>query len=393
MNPTAPPRGYLVHTDPVYLCESYERPANSGDGQTLNGAASQCLGPYLIYSTTNTLKKKKSGAVAIKNGRTRKVLVLPTPAVKKAVKREVKREEKTFATRLANNFSKPGLGKGIGDLIVPGVGGAIGHAAESLFRTIFGQGDYVYSDIVKPSAMPLNNTILGVQSPAVAQMVDEMHWSGLATRIAHREFIGRVDMSAGFSVRRFVISPTDPIVFPWLNSIANLFMKYKVLGAAIEYVPTSANAVSGGNPAMGSVSLAVQYDEYAPSPTLLQQMLNWQGSVTGRPTDNLVCGVECDGGYTPVNPLYIRHPTDPTGPDNRLTDFGQFILATDGPGTGYTGAGQLWITYDLLLIGAYVPPFLPPLSAELQPRIERQEDDAKNTSCACDPICSCAKKL
>lgn len=279
--------------------------------------------------------------------------MLPAPAVKKVVKRIAKQEEKTFATRLANNFGKPGLGKSIGDLIVPGAGGALGHAAESLFRTIFGQGEYVYSDTVQPAAMPLNNTILGVQTSLVKQMVDQVHWNGQATRIAHREYIGKIDMSAGSSATRFIMSPTDPIVFPWLSSIANKFMKWKLLGAAIEYVPTSANAISGPSPAMGSVSIAAQYDRYAPSPTSLQELLNWQGSVTGRPNDNLVCGIECDGGYTPVNPLYIRHPNHPLGPDARLYDFGEFIVFTEGTGTAYTGAGQLWITYDLLLISAY----------------------------------------
>jgi len=280
---------------------------------------------------------------------------IPKPAVRKVVKQVVRSEEKkNFGSRLVNNFAKPGLGKSIGDLIIPGVGGVLGHAAESLFRTIMGQGEYKYSDTISPGKMPVNNTIFGAQTEAVHQMVDEMHFNGLATRIAHREYIGDVNMSAGVSVSRYSISPTDGIVFPWLSPIANRFMKYKLLGCAIEVVPTSANAIAGASPAMGSVSVAVQYDDYAPSPTSLQELLNWQGSVTGRPTDNLVCAVECDAGYTPVNPLYITHPGQPTGPDQRLNKFGQFLVMTSGTGTAYTGAGQLWITYDLLLIGAYI---------------------------------------
>lgn len=274
--------------------------------------------------------------------------------VRKAVKQVVKSEEKTFGSRLANNFSKPGLGHAIGNLILPGVGGPLAHAAESLVRTVFGQGEYHYSDTIRDVDMPVNNTIFGTQSLPVRQAVDQMHFSGMATRIAHREYIADIDMSAGFSVTRYVISPTDPIVFPWLKDIANKFMKYKLLGCAIEVVPTSANAVASGSPAMGSVSLAVQYDDYAPSPNTLQEMLNWQGSVTGRPTDSLVCAVECDPGYTPVNPLYIKHIGLPSGPDTRLNNFGQFLVATKGTGTAYTGAGQLWITYDLVLIGSYV---------------------------------------
>ena len=317
--------------------------------------------------------RKKSVSIAVKGGRSRRMLTVPTPAIKKVVKKAAKKEEKSFEKRLVNNFSKMGLGKSIGDLIYPGVGGALGHAAETLFRTIAGQGEYVYSDIVAPSSMPANNTLFGVQAPMVRQAVDEVHWSGLATRIAHREYIGDVTMSAGFSVARYQISPTDGITFPWLSEIANKFMKWKLLGAAIEYVPTSANAVSGGVPAMGSVSIGVQYDAYSPSPTTLQQMLNWQGAVTGRPTDNLVCAVECDGGYTPTNPLYIQHPLLPTGPDLRLDIFGQFLVATMGTGTAYAGAGQLWITYDLQLIGSYVGLTAPLEAAEVSRPARKHE--------------------
>lgn len=353
---------------------------------------------WFIQRVVNT-KKKNTVVVPVKSGPKRRLVKVkvPTPVVRKAVRHVVRSEEKTFGTRLANNFAKPGIGKTIGDFIVPGVGGALGHAAESLFRTIFGQGEYLYSDTVKDAVS--NNTILGVQTPAVTQMVDQMHWSGLATRIAHREYIGTINMSAGFSATRLVINPTDPIVFPWLNTISNKFMKYKVLGAAIEYVPTSANAVASGTPAMGSVSIAVQYDEYVPAPLYLQEMLNWQGSVTGRPTDNLVCGVECDGGYTPVNPLYIRHPLQPKGPDNRLYDFAEFIVATEGPAS-YIGAGQLWITYDLLLIGAYVgltAPQRPLVSAAPVPTNNTVVDEdlslsSLHISKSVEKECNCAKR-
>lgn len=256
-----------------------------------------------------------------------------------------------FGSRLVRNFSQLGAGSTIGNAILPGVGGILGHAAESLFRTIVGQGDY--TEVIPSSKLPANNTIVGIQDPAVRQSVDQMHWSGLAVRVAHREFFTTVQMTNGFSVSRYLIDPTQASVFPWLADITLKFQKYKLLGMVFEYVPTSANAVSGGVPAMGSVSMAVDYDQYMNAPNGLAQMLNYQGAVSGRPTDNLIAAVECDPGYTPTNPLYVRHPWVGSGPNQLDYIFGQLLVATDGP-VAYNGAGQLWVTYDLLLIQPFV---------------------------------------
>lgn len=222
--------------------------------------------------------------------------------------------------------------------------------AEKLFSTILGKGDYTEAEnIALP--LPTNNTVMGLQTSPVAEQVASMHWNGQATRIAHREYIGSVSMSSGFAAAQYYIDPTSSFMFPWLSSIAPKFQKWKLLGCVFEYVPTSATSISAGSPAVGQVGLGILYDSYSPTPTSLQQMLNTQGAVSARPFDTLVCPVECDGNYTPTNPLYIAQLGG--GPDNRFTSFGHFVVATQGPAS-YTNAGQLWVTYDMLLIGAYV---------------------------------------
>lgn len=277
-----------------------------------------------------------------------------------------------FGTRLVNNFSKLGVGASIGNALLPGVGGVLGHAAESLFRTITGQGDY--AEIIDESSMPRNNTILKVQDPSVRQSVDYMHWSGSAVRIAHREFITNVKMTSGFVVSRYLIDVQDATTFPWLREIALKFQKYKLLGMVFEYVPTSANAVSGGVPAMGSVSMAVDYDQYMLAPNGLPQMLNYQGAISGRPTDNLVAAVECDPGFTPTNPLRVRHPWVGFGPNQNDYVFGQLLVATEGP-ADYAGAGQLWVTYDIQLVAPFVDNY--PLLEHGQPRQEVRFEEEK----------------
>lgn len=277
-----------------------------------------------------------------------------------------------------------GIGATIGNAIMPGVGGMLGHAAETLFKTIVGRGDYADADNI---AMPLpeNNTIMGLQARPVTNEVAQMHWNGQATRIAHREYIGTVSMTAGFSVAQYSIEPTSTFMFPWLSKVATRFQKWKLLGCVFEYVPTSANSISGGTPAVGQVAMGINYNANGPLPTTLTNMLNNQGSVSARPFDALVCPVECDESLTPTAPLYVLREGGTTG-DLRLNVLGRLVFATQGP-TAYTNCGQLWITYDMQLIGAYIEP---PLAARIGTLVISRDEDQK-----CPPtlpeveVCSC----
>lgn len=246
-----------------------------------------------------------------------------------------------------------GVGAKIGNMILPGIGGHLGHAAEGLFKTILGFGDYSEAENIN-HPLPLNNTVMGLQTPAVRHSVENMHWDGQATRIAHREYIGSISMTSGFAAASYPIEPTSSFMFPWLRGISPNFQKWKLLGCVFEYVPTSTNAISGGSPAVGQVCMMIKYDDYAPNPTSLQNLLNCQGAVSGRPQDQIVCSVECDPGVTPLNPLYIVHPGGGVG-DEHFYRYADLIVATQGPAV-YSNAGQLWVTYDMQLIAAYVEP-------------------------------------
>lgn len=259
------------------------------------------------------------------------------------------------STERKRSGGNSGVGATIGNMLMPGVGGVLGNVAESAFKTIFGKGDYVESEnITQP--LPHNNTILGIQDRNVTKQVMQMHAAGGVTNIKHREYIGSVSMSATFVAAKYQIFPTTSFVFPWLSGIAHRWQKWKLLGMAFEYVPTSTNAISGGTPAVGQVSMVVNYDDYAPIPTSLQNMLNTQGSVSCRPQDEMVCAVECDAGQTPTNPLFI--PDGGAIPDNKWFVFADLVLATQGP-VAYSNAGQLWVTYDIDLISAYISPLFP----------------------------------
>lgn len=285
----------------------------------------------------------------------------------KAVTSEVLREQRN------NVASKStGIGAAIGNKILPGIGGVLGHAAEGLFKTITGMGDY--SEANQPSETIENNTIMGLQTPPVTDMVDNMHWNGQATRIAHREFFGNVGMSEGYAAGAYAIEPTSSFLFPWLSNIAPNFQKWKLLGCVFEYVPTSASAISGGGSAVGSVAFQVSYDTRNDTPSSMINLLNGQGSVSTRPYEGMICPVECDPGYTPMNPLYVAQNAIAPIDDQHNYVFGNLIVATEGP-TAQNNCGQLWITYDLQLIAAFVPGSAPKKPIP-KPTIDRAPPDS-----------------
>lgn len=309
----------------------------------------------LIYTTPKSSKADKSAKKAVQT------------AVKKEINAEVKREKKSGALKkvgaaVSQALEGKSIGSKIGNAVLPGIGGVLGHAAESIFKTITGGGDY--SEVENTEAThistpaPMNNTIMGLQSTPVRRQVDQMHLNGLAMRVAHREYMGTVSMTNGFGYTRVPFFPSSsgsPQPFPWLYDIAINFQKWKLLGCVVEYVPTSTNAISGGTPAVGQVAICINYDSVAvnATPTSLVNLLNTQGAVSGRPQDMIVCPLECDPGVTPTNPLYVLPYAEATPPDMHWYSFCSLIIATQGP-AAYSNCGQFWISYDIQLIGPYI---------------------------------------
>jgi len=291
----------------------------------------------------------------------------PVEVIEVPVAQPAKRNNEKKVAKFKPAFDIKGIGQGmsgigasIGNSILPGIGGLLGHAAESLFKTITGMGEYSVQDL--PSDIH-NNTLLGVQSPLVTQQVAQMHWDGLATRIAHREMFSLINMTSDYTVRRYPLTPTNVDLFPWLNGIARKFQKWKILGAVIEYVPLTVPMNTGVTPSQGTVALSIQYDTFLNAPSSMVNQLNGQGAVSGRPMDGLMCAVECDPSYTPTNPLYIRHTGMSQNPDDAWYDFCSIICATEGP--KFDNSGQLWITYDMELISAFVESPLPESKARV----------------------------
>lgn len=248
-----------------------------------------------------------------------------------------------------------GLFAGIGSLLGAGLGGPsggiVGNAAGSLLGDLFGFGDY---EITPPVNFPIqNNTTVGMVTPMAAQ-IPLMHGGDGTCRIAKREYIGDVTMSDVFSNQYYKINPTSTVLFPWLSTVAVNFEQFKFLGLSFAFRSLTANALgTAGSPSMGSVTFATEYDVNALPANTKAQASSMIFSTSCKPSESMLHPIECDPEVTPTAPLFTAAVTriGSITNDERLQTMGFFQVITQGaPQGGYKSSGELWVTYDILLL-------------------------------------------
>lgn len=177
-----------------------------------------------------------------------------------------------------------------------------------------------------------------------------MHSDNGVVRVQHREYIDDITTTISAGSRSWVIQPSNALCFPWLASIAANFEQYRLLGCVFEYIPTSGSAVSSTNAALGSVSLATQYNTLQPPFRNKIELLNHHFAVSASPDHKMVHPVECKAMYDPYKLYWCRTEDNNNGLsyDSRLFDYGVLNLITQGSQAAYTG-GELWVTYDVML--------------------------------------------
>jgi len=176
-----------------------------------------------------------------------------------------------------------------------------------------------------------------------------MHAQGQSIVVRHKEFLCPVYGSKDFVVQNdFVLNPGLSETFPWLSRVASCFQEYTILGAVFHYVPTSGTAVSGTNPAIGSVMLQTSYRATEDSPSSKVEMMNeyWASEIP--PNETGVHPIECSPKENPFKVQYVR--TVPSSTDSPLLyDLGKTFLATQGMPADGNPVGDLWITYEIEL--------------------------------------------
>jgi len=223
------------------------------------------------------------------------------------------------------------VGKAAKPLAAPLVKKALG--------VISGKGDYTVT----------RNTLTNPRSYGSSAQIGLMHGDMGTTRVKHREYVRDVPSSTTFQNITFAIQPTNSQLFPWLSALAQNYEQYKILGLIFEYRSLSANALNSVNTALGSVSMATQYNSLDSPFVNKQQVLNYQFGTSCKPSESMIHPLECDPAQTPNQPLYVRIGSAAAG-DARLYDYGILNYVTIGMQQANVTIGELWVSYDILLI-------------------------------------------
>ena len=302
---------------------------------------------------------------ARKNNKNVKRVAVPSKqSVKRSIKQEIDQEVDRYLASRTSRPTKPkpaavAKPRGVGASIGSSIGSFLGNAAEDVLKTFIGFGDYdtVASHgaenrdgHVDPVPYPVvSNSLLGRShhlSPQIPMMSTSMP-SGM-TRVTHREFIADINMTANPLANHIRIHPTLISTFPWLSQVAKQYQEYKWLGLVFEFRSTAANAVAA-NPGLGSVTLATQYDAGATDYPNKQAALSSLFATSCKPSDSMIHPIECDPD-TLVKPWFYMHTDGSTNMSKaRLQDMCFINIITQGAQADYSGAGELWVTYDILL--------------------------------------------
>ena len=260
--------------------------------------------------------------------------VKPVRVSAAATQREVTRLGS--ALRALGGFAGGSIGSMVG---TPGAGATAGSALGAALSKWLGSGDYTVSS---------NSIVQRVARGSDA--IPGMHSNGQTVLIRHKEYLGEIRGSQTFAVQRQLdINPGNTQVFPWLSSIAAQFQEYRLKGMVYHYVPSSGNAVSSTNPALGTVMMQTSYRSNDSTPVSKVELLNEYWASESIPSEPFCHPIECDPKENPFNVQYVRTGSVPTGDSVLLYDLGRTYIATSGQQVDGAVLGDLWVTYEVEL--------------------------------------------
>jgi len=275
--------------------------------------------------------------VRVKRNKTKAKAVTMTR--KKQPQRKAKAAEISFLGKALRGLGGLGGGALGGMLGQSSAGSALGTGLGAAISRWLGAGDYtVQQNSVVQSSLRASNSI------------PMMHNTGQTITVRHKEFIATINGSSAFQVQRFfVIQPGDQNTFPWMSGVASKFQQYRIKGMVFHYVPTSGYAVSGANPAIGSVMMQTSYRANDNPPTSKVEMLNEYWASESSPAETFCHPIECSPQENPFSIHYVRNNAIVANDSPLLYDLGVTYVATQGMQSSGNPVGDLWVTYEVEL--------------------------------------------
>lgn len=237
----------------------------------------------------------------------------------------------------------------IGNAIAPGIGGAVGSAAANAF---LGEGAYELpgaSDLILDEPqIKYNNLINSGSIQTKANAVIESAGDETGDLIfTHHEYIHDItSRSMDFhTIERFEINPGVFTSFPLLSQFAQHFEEYDFIQCIFEFK----SLVTDGNAtAAGSVMLCPNYNASNPNLPDKRSIENASGSVSGKVTSSLFCGIECANDKTAYGGIKYVRTVDVDSAGRRMYDLGFLQIAAQGVPANLA-IGELWCRYKVRL--------------------------------------------
>lgn len=212
---------------------------------------------------------------------------------------------------------------------------AAGHAAQAL-----GIGDYTVSnDIVDGGA---------------GQQIPQFSSAGPSTvTISHKEYVGDIyaPPGQGFQNTVYGINPGLFRTFPWLSQISANYEEYTMEQLIFTFRSTVTDFNSGTGQ-VGTLVMATQYNaDDAPFGTKTD-MLEYDLSMSGKTSSNMVHGVECDHSQlSGAKGKYVRTGPVASGEDLKLYDQGVLNVGISNTPDSFDNQsmGELWVSYTVTL--------------------------------------------
>lgn len=228
------------------------------------------------------------------------------------------------------------------EAVVPAM--AAGYTGAGLYT---GRGSYC-------APRPVNKNVLFKKGRPAMQYI-QGSGDNQEVIITHHEYLRDVygPANSQFKNDSIEINPGLAENFPWLSQLADNYEEYELLQLVYEFRSTvDASATNNTSGATGTIIMATNYNPDAPKFAGKEAMMQYHGSASGRLTDNLIHGVECDpqkNAGTSTKYIRVTKPTITTS----LKDFDlgkfQFALVNIPSGFENQQVGELWVSYSVKL--------------------------------------------
>lgn len=207
---------------------------------------------------------------------------------------------------------------------------------------LYGRGAYTYTS---------RNSLISGGKPSMS--VQSGYNDNQELVITHCEYIQDVfaPSDSNFHNETMSVNPGLMESLPWLSQIAANYEEYEFIQLLFHFKST-VDAGNTANGATGTIILATNYNSDQPSFTAKEPMIQYHGAVSGRLTDGIDHGVECDPRKNAGTAIrYVRTNAPGKNESKKDFDLGRFQFAVTNAPSGFYNQqiGELWATYKIKL--------------------------------------------